>query len=646
MADFKVLRGEALITHEATTVTITEGTDYTLESGVTSADAFCHLVCTRLTGLGQDSGQDSIGMDHWGVWISNPANIATSLTFNRTLADSGQGNVVVQWEIIQYIGAPGGANEFIVRLQEALDNQSSANPLIGATMSPDPTTDADVMIFITGQTSGSSLTNEVRQGQFTAALNTTNDQAEFTRDSGNAAGNVSYAAIEFTGSNWTVARYAHTMTAAGPQTETITAVVLAKAFVHVQVESHSAGLNDVGGEAWLSATTTLSFQVTSGGVVNMDFVAWVVENSQASGDVMNVQHVSDTSTTETAWTTTTSDGHGFSTSVIPSKTSIIGASARCTGTGNAFPRGCIGILIDESGGADSASTTIDYTATDGANTKDYRYSIVEWPAEASGLIKTVTDTVNASEIVSAGGAVTLALTDNLTAADPIGPIGKGQAGLIDTIEASEIATRIASEAVVLTDNVAVSETLESLGAILLVLTDNITGADPVGPFGKGQLLVDTIDISGIVSALLQGELLKTLTDTINISEQLSFLDDLKKAITDDLGISERLIIGNLMSLPPDSMEVSEILTLAVANLLGIIDNMAVSESLLMAEGQIITDQLTIQDSILSALGGTELVVILQDDMTLQDVLTQRLPSGGGVSLLSLGDITSIIDVER
>ncbi|MFW9880805.1 MAG: hypothetical protein ACFFG0_47695, partial [Candidatus Thorarchaeota archaeon] len=200
--DFKVISGTTVISSGQTTITITEGTDYTLESGVNSSSAFIRITNTRLTGMGTTSGGGNQNNDDFCVWIQNPGNINTSITFERTGIDNDDR---VTWEILQYIGPEGGANEFIVRNVGTATCSGTTQTVDGSTISTISDSDK-IAIFITGQKAVDTGTGNWHESLFTAELINVGGgdyKSQFKRgNSVSSDDGVSYAVIEFTGSNW------------------------------------------------------------------------------------------------------------------------------------------------------------------------------------------------------------------------------------------------------------------------------------------------------------------------------------------------------------------------------------------------------------------------------------------------------------
>ncbi|MFC1498822.1 Calx-beta domain-containing protein, partial [Verrucomicrobiota bacterium] len=248
---FKVQRGSFTMPVGALTVTLTNGADYTLEAGSNSSNSFIRIVNTRLMGGGHDSGGGDQPIARWSCSITNPANIADSVTFARNNASSFANRIA--WELIEYTGQSGGDNEIIVRDQRQI---SVGAGLLAATgTSVNVSSDSAVAVFITGQRSASDTQGDAQYALYTAEWLSGSDEPAFTRGAGTGAGNISYAVIEFAGSNWAdVERVEQTMSSVGSAlTQPVSMGVVSNAFLHVQRRSLTDGLDEMGAEVWISA---------------------------------------------------------------------------------------------------------------------------------------------------------------------------------------------------------------------------------------------------------------------------------------------------------------------------------------------------------------------------------------------------------
>ncbi len=357
MADFKVIRGSTTISSGNTERVLTEGSDYTLESGVTSADCFARIVASSNSGGGDTSGGIGQTPDDIMAYIKNDADITTSLTFVRY---NTNGDTRVKWEIVQYIGSAGGANEFIVRLTETKsgntdDFTSTTITTIG--------TKADCVPFITGQASNEGTDRKYWSSMFEGTLvaNGADWDAEFYGyyTSGHA---VSYAVVEFTGSNW---RNVQEITFTGSDLngandwdtgdttpyDTIsiptTLLDLSKALCHVQYRYDNNVFQDPD-DCWfnveLGSTTQLYIRHTTIPALasNQKFRVWVMENTQSTGTVMSVQHYSAYDST-----TTGTEEVDFSISITSvssmDTTGMFGCTCSTTESGSNQPRGGVSV---------------------------------------------------------------------------------------------------------------------------------------------------------------------------------------------------------------------------------------------------------------------------------------------------------------
>lgn len=284
--DFRVQRGVSTIAAAATTVTITAGTDYNAPNSTSSA--FIRITNTQLTGAGQNTGAGTSNASNVAAYISNPENLKTSITFTRTGVTT---NTRVAWEIVEYRGAAGGENEIKVRKAEVL-TYTNAVATVNGTILPSVVDDTDVVAFITGQGNPNANTTAYVSGISTSDWDAINNRIVLTRAATTGAVPASVAAVEFTGSNWKIQRSSHTYTAAGAtETNSITAVnSLSKTFLHVQKRASVNTHANLGHEVWLSGIGQVSFLLDAAATTpaGQTSVAWVIENTQTVGAVMDV----------------------------------------------------------------------------------------------------------------------------------------------------------------------------------------------------------------------------------------------------------------------------------------------------------------------------------------------------------------------
>lgn len=375
--DFFIQRG--VTTVSGTSATINAGTQYIAPSASTTA--FIRIVGTNNVGAGSPTNTGNA--DDVTVYVSNPSNIRNSITFTRpaTAVDTTR----VNWEIIEYVGAPGGDNEIVVR-QQQVATYVTGNTTVNSPTVASVVDDSDIVVFITGQRNP-DIAKSYPLGLSTAAWNSGTDTTTFTRGaSGNTAG-LSYAVVEFVGDNWKVQRAQHTYTTAGAsETEAITAVnSLSRTFLHAQ-KRMSAGLtnhSDFGHNVHLSGVGQLTFQLESaaGTPASHTSVAWVVENIQTIGDVMYVSRQTSSESSGAAPKTTV-NGIGVTISDTQDASLFINNHANEANGGssaNSFPEPILGAQI--------ISTTQYQTwiADPGGDTRSWRSEVVEWPTAARDI---------------------------------------------------------------------------------------------------------------------------------------------------------------------------------------------------------------------------------------------------------------------
>jgi prepilin-type N-terminal cleavage/methylation domain-containing protein len=373
--DFKVIHGNSVILSGNRTLTLRNNSvDYTLEPGVTTEDCFVRIVNTRLTGIGRTSGGGSQNLDDYTVQISNPENILTSFNFERV---GSTNNCRVTWEIIQYIGAEGGANE--IKVRTAVGGLSTtATAISGASLSNISNKDKAV-IYITGQSGNNTGTGEWNECLFTSDFiaSGSNWIPRFSRGSAEDRGQVSYAVVEFTGSNWRNIQRITFNSRGSTVTIPIPLLDPTKTFLHCQYRYVTntytdSGLDDSGETVKVLSTT----QLTSGRRTSTDqsskyHVVWVIENTQSTGKYMIVQHVSGPRTDNVA-----PEEHVWSEVIngvrALDEASIQGETLASYDSGTAYPIGSEGLVI-------TSTTNLNRIQSDMGQDCDYAHCIVQFP---------------------------------------------------------------------------------------------------------------------------------------------------------------------------------------------------------------------------------------------------------------------------
>jgi hypothetical protein len=363
-ADYKVQRGRAVIS--GTTVTITAGVDYTVPAAANTA--FVRITNSHYMGAGNTTGGGRQNADDVTAFVSNPANIFTSVTFERAGAVD---DTAVDWEIVEFIGQPGTDNQIIVR--DVGVQAFTSTDLVATGTSIAVTDDADVVVFITG-IKNSNTSRNYYAGLVTTDWSGGTDEPVFTRGStGGAAIDVSYAVVEYVGDNWKIQRTEHAYAAAGvTETESITAVnSLTRTYLHTQKRMGAdVNVEDFGHTVWISSVGAVSFALESGALVpDQVSVAWVIENTQTGLGSMNVQRTNGS----------TSNGAEPLTASVSIVTPLglenngsIFMNTRSSGADFNHPRALAGARI-------TSVSSYELWRSDTGSTLTYRTEIVEWP---------------------------------------------------------------------------------------------------------------------------------------------------------------------------------------------------------------------------------------------------------------------------
>ena len=303
------------------------------------------------------------------MYIQNPSNILTSITFERDLALNDS---FVDWEIVEFIAQPDTDNEMVVQDTNVASMTSGQTSVSGSVTTVDD--DADVVVYITG-VSGNNTANNFYATQVTAEWDSVNSRPVFTREAGNSTAiDISYAVVEYTGINWVIQRVEHEYTAAGvTETESITPVAsLSQAFLHSQKRVGAVTqVPSLGHQAYLSSVGAVSFELNSAanmGVTHTS-VVWVIENQQTGVGSMQVERQNGT-------TQGGSEPGTLSLTIVDTldavnNSSIFGNSSANTNN-NAHPRSTAGLRI-------VSPTRYELWRSDTGSEMQYRTEIVQWP---------------------------------------------------------------------------------------------------------------------------------------------------------------------------------------------------------------------------------------------------------------------------
>jgi len=377
--DFYIQRNR--FTMSGTSQTITAGTEYDVPQASTTA--FIRITNTNNTGAGGGATGNARDVT---VYISNPSNIENSITFTRPAGATG--NTEVSWEIIEYVGAPGGNNEFTVRAQ-SVATYVSGNTTVSTPTVAGIVDDTDVAVFITGSVNPDIGVN-YPLGNSTAAWNSGSDIATFTRGaSGNTSG-VSYAVVEFVGNNWKIQRSEKNYSGVTPGNVTTASIApvgsLTRAFLHVQ-KRMGAGLTthgDYGHQVFLSGMGQISYALdsTAGTPASHTSVAWVFENTQTVGTTMVVERSNGSQSGGTAPVTLLAN-IGRTVGDIQDASIFMNNTGNEPGGGggtNSFPEPMIAARL-------ISTTQYELLVPDTNDSRNWRAEVVEWPTAARDIVQ-------------------------------------------------------------------------------------------------------------------------------------------------------------------------------------------------------------------------------------------------------------------
>ncbi len=402
-SDFKIQSGRFSVPSGAggDTATITEGIDFDMCTG----DCFIKLVSTRHTSLGRDDtvGQANQPLDDWMFYISDDSGLTNSggdITFTRH--GTGTSNHIF-WEIWEYVGATTDPNKMTVWDTGVCTFGGFSLVCNGLAPAGFSGNDADIVVFLTGAANPETTVNEPQRCMVTSDWNFGLDRPEFTRGESANTCDVSYAVVEFSGSNWNVERISHTFTGANPQTEPVTDVGdRTRAFFHHQQrntgDTVADGLEQVGAEVELTDSTTLTYTLNQGTGSwggNMISVTWIISNLETTtGNRMIVEHLHPAERPANQAAGSGPGQDSWTVAITPltyqlSETAIAGMTSQSDGTGNSWPRGEINAEFIDS------STVMLYQSDDG-QAQEYTFQVVQFPRvpsqwEISNILNDILD---------------------------------------------------------------------------------------------------------------------------------------------------------------------------------------------------------------------------------------------------------------
>lgn len=486
MADIKVQRGTVTFGAAGnTTETLTAGTHYTAPSA--ASKAFVRIVGITSLGTGINSG-DTAGVLDRNATSVDDSSITSSISFTR---EDNANAFTLSWELIEYTGSAGGANEFVVRHREVVGGAGTSATYTTAAVSG-VASDADVVVFLAGWRTEYASRAVCAPALYTTSWDAANQKAVATRgDTTNTTTYVSLAVVEFTGSAWSVQRVEHSFTAADTdETETISSVGnISQAFIHTQTRGAGTGAaySNATHESWLSSATQVSFRKDALWSTSNYAVTWVIANAGLS-----VQRA-----TSTRGNNVGSDPDSWTVSITAvsalDAASIMGECGTTTQTTD-----------NHMGMASFALTATDtVTITRGRNntSRTYRFEVVEWPSSASGVTGSLAVTL-ADISVSAAGALTV----SGSASNTLAAVGISASGAVAVAGSAALALADVG----LSGSGAVGSSPIS-GALSVALSDVLAAASgAVTITGAAGLSLGSLGLSAAGAVVVTGSASSTL----------------------------------------------------------------------------------------------------------------------------------------
>ena len=405
-ADFRIQRGTSIIPGGSATTTITEGVgnDFMMCQG----DCFIKLVNSRNSGQGRTDAGEPRDHEDFTTHISGIAGLTTkgdTVTFTRPSADAENNRVT--WEIWEYIGDVGDDDEMTVLDSGVCNFLGGPGDLTcnGAAIAGGASDDNDVVVFVTGLANPESNDTNPQRCMVTSSWDSGNNWPVFTRTEANNICDVSYAVVEWTGSNWAVQRIEHTFTGGTPQTEPLVTSVgdISRAFFHTQQRNSGGNTVDdaehLGSEVELINPTTIEYrlpQSTTGWGGNMIAVTWVISNSNDAdeGEQLIVNHYDPPERTDAGPCCPEEDNWQVTlnpTLIYPvNGTAITGMSGQSAEIQSNAPQGFLNARLTD-------SSTVDFWRSEENDNDEFTFQTTEFPRTFSCLSDNPALNLNPSE---------------------------------------------------------------------------------------------------------------------------------------------------------------------------------------------------------------------------------------------------------
>lgn len=359
----KVLRGSTIIADGQTALTLQNGVDYTLED-TDDTKWYFRITNNHFTGMGTTSGGGNQVPDRITV---HAVQSGADVILNRP---DGTNDNRVDWEIIQYTGNTP-ENEFVVR-EKGNITLAATELTQTVTLPPSVVNADDVVILITGQSTTESGGEDTNACLLTAVRSASDWVATCGKSTGTT--NLSYAVIEYTGSDYTVTQESFTASTNADTHTLVTPVAdAAQTFIHAHYRydtNSSSGLDDCSVRVYLQDENTISIHNdTSTDLALKQHHVYLIQNpnltvQRHTGEMAGVGE---------------EEIHGVAITTVANLelSSLGGLSASSTGSGSAFPRGFINFTLEN-------DSSVMLRQSDNGQTSQYAFEVIEWPSGDSG----------------------------------------------------------------------------------------------------------------------------------------------------------------------------------------------------------------------------------------------------------------------
>ncbi len=345
--------------------------DFTTAAGdfttVVMANTIVRLTNTNNTGSGLSANTTNAANDDIGITIE----LITPDTIRIMREPTGVNlDCVYQIEIIEYIGAAGGANEFIVRGRGNISLAASSTT--GTAIIAGIINVNNCVPILAGQRS-SRLIQDWRDGNHRLTL-TSSSEIQAERLLANAASVCSFTVVEYTGSSWEIGHFKGSVAAVGTYSNTLYVEAVTQSTVKniinwnncfIEKSQTSGAASGLSSQAivfkkGINTTTFSSVTSTDANILNMKIAAHAIYNPN-----INVQHLS---------VADPGVDNIFNVTITAvaslAKTSVVGSMAS-TGTGVAYSRYQRGLSLLN-------TTTVEFRGARTGNLLITELQVIEW----------------------------------------------------------------------------------------------------------------------------------------------------------------------------------------------------------------------------------------------------------------------------